>query len=69
MIKVAAPQSPVVALLAPPLEAPLINKSRSSEKREEMPQELLNWRRISDPVVVGAKEIEKISEYNVWSGH
>ena len=35
MIKVAAPSSPAVALLAPPLEAPLINKTRSSEKRAQ----------------------------------
>jgi hypothetical protein len=68
VIKVAAPQSPAVALLAPPLEAPLINKTTSSEKREEMPQELLNWRWTSDPVVVGANEIQTISEQKVWSG-
>jgi len=44
------------------------NLSRSSEKGEEMPQELLNWRRTSDPVVVRAKEIETILEQKVWSG-
>jgi len=43
------------------------NKIRREKKREEMPKELPNWRQTSDPVVVGAKEIDTISEQKLWS--
>jgi hypothetical protein len=61
VIQVAAALSPAVALLAPPLEAPLTTNTGREKKRKEMPQELSCRRQdfqTSDPVGVGAKEIE-----------
>jgi len=62
---VVAPLSLVVAQLAPLLDAPVTNKTRSLEMTEEMLQQRVNFGRTHDPGVVRAKESETISEQKV----